>query len=366
MNNSKINLANKLNDMNLNGNFMLEPRLQEYLKKKLFYRENKTIQPCISPELEYQITQTDIKILREFLHGNKNIYDKNNYNKLIESKIKKPYFPSSKFKNKLEKNQVINNKLPVNRGMFIPDSGGRYYEDPISNINTIKDARDFPSLVKNDLMSFGRGFDPNDNKYNPRIDPKIDPGNEIFSKYDSQFKVTDRHNCSHHNKKKYNETSTYNKDPRNKYIISDLSKSKININNDSNTYDQEQRYGQQPIPSFNKSSEMDLDNKIVIPGIAYNSKKDLNCGNYNLESYFGKNLCLDTDLENTLVRGMPKTRPHNRSYGYRNPEENYYDYINEDFQSPDYSVLPWPQSGYSSRLDNKMLAKNRKYTREIM
>ena len=40
MHHSKIELIDKEKNMLLSGDVMLEPRLQEYLKKKTFYRKN--------------------------------------------------------------------------------------------------------------------------------------------------------------------------------------------------------------------------------------------------------------------------------------------------------------------------------------
>ena len=63
MHHSKLELIDKEKNMLLSGDVMLEPRLQEYLKKKTFYRKN-NVDPCIAPELEYQITPFDKKILK--------------------------------------------------------------------------------------------------------------------------------------------------------------------------------------------------------------------------------------------------------------------------------------------------------------
>ena len=74
----------------------------------------------------------------------------------------------------------------------------------------------------------------------------------------------------------------------------------------------------------------------------------------------------DSELEADLIKGMPSSRVKNRSYGYRNPQENYFDYIDEDYQSPDTSVQSWVRGGESTRLENKNPAKNRVYNRVVM
>src|SRR5438876_302756 len=95
---NNLNSTDKLKNMNCNDDIMLEPRLQEYLKKKKFYKEN-NIDYCISPEKEFQITSFDKKILKSFLKGKRDIYDNKNYNKMEKNNNKKKnLFPSSRFK----------------------------------------------------------------------------------------------------------------------------------------------------------------------------------------------------------------------------------------------------------------------------
>src|SRR5438309_11870462 len=76
---SKAELVDKLMNVNCKGDIMLEPRLQEYLKKKKFYKEN-DIEPCVTPEQEYQITDFDRKVLKAFLKGRKDLYNNKEFN----------------------------------------------------------------------------------------------------------------------------------------------------------------------------------------------------------------------------------------------------------------------------------------------
>lgn len=344
---SKAEIVDKLQNMYCNGDIMLEPRLQEYLKKKKFYKDN-SIEPCVSPEKEFLITAFDIKLLRNFLHGNRNIYDKNVHDKLSgksNSNNSKRSFPSKEFRDdkrvpKIEKSKK-QYEMPLNRGMFVPEDNGRYYDDIDNNNNSnsrIMDARDFPKID-------GRGFDLNETKFSPRIDPKIYRGEEKHSKYESQYRIPP--------------------DPRNEQIISDLSKKRNNYIDDneslfnSNTY--HSKYGSDATPTYSSISDMDMDNKLVIPNVASKSKKDMNSSDYRFESYYNRGNKRNDEMENNLSRGMPSYRPKNKSYGYRNPAENYYNYIDEDYQ-----VESWTRGGDATRLDNKNPARNKPYNREIM
>ena len=61
------------NLFNCNG-IMLEPRLQEYIKKKRFYKEN-SIEPSLPLEREFHITKDDIALIKSLFKGtNKNFY----------------------------------------------------------------------------------------------------------------------------------------------------------------------------------------------------------------------------------------------------------------------------------------------------
>lgn len=387
----------------------LEPRLQEYMNKKKFYKQN-NIEPGISVEQEFQITPEDKRMLRAYLNGDKNLYKKYDvvYNQLerkSQSHTKRrQYFPSREFRDddrvpKVQTDESTRNILPVNRGMFVPDNRGKYYDEPKGFGGVGKamlDARDFPEYEYEDtkkqnddnIEGFcasdfkdvpidGKGFNPNEERFYPTIDPKIDPGREKIhhDKYNSQFRIP---------------PNPYQRevdpDPRNKYIISDLRQpaadelGKLGAYDSRNNYkdhafigDYERRNDEtrskqfNQIPRYSSASDMDLDNKVVMPNLGSTARSELDYSDYRLANYFGQDkITRDPEIESELVRGMPSYRTPNRSYGYRNPSENYFDYIDEDFQNQDNSVMGFPRGGEATRLENKKLAKNRKYERTIM
>ena len=331
------------------GNIMLEPRLQEYIKKRKYYKDN-NIEPSIPLEREFSITSNDKKLLRAFLGGNTNVYKQEQYEKIMAEKKRNPNFPSSTFKEdpRVLKPIKQENKVPLNRGMFVPDKKSRYYEDPVvEQDDKILDARDFAD------NSF-KGFDVNYSKFNPRIDPKINPGYEEHDKCDSQYRISDGSvydscvydSCAPQNKRKHhmdtkNSYKDYNDDPHQTYLNYDLiddyehnmnrvKKSHTNINTHTHTKSQ----------------------------IKPNIKSHPDAALFNQSR-------INTEVESELIRGMPTMRPHNRSYGYRDTFENHFDYIDDDFQNPDNTDL-WVRGGEATRMDNKMATKNRTYVREIM
>jgi hypothetical protein len=66
--------TNYYSDMfDCNDGFLLEPRLQEYIKKKDYYKKNNII-PNVPAEHEFEITKEDIRRIKAFLKGDKDIY----------------------------------------------------------------------------------------------------------------------------------------------------------------------------------------------------------------------------------------------------------------------------------------------------
>lgn len=327
---SKDNII-KTNNMLCEGNIMLEPRLQEYIKKKKFYKQNNIHSP-ISPEKEFNITNKDRKILKDFLGGRKNMYLKGN--KYIEPKndITKKSFPSKTYRDGDSRvlkpnNFKYNNDVP-NRGMFYSDNPNEYYKQDMIPLDVNMDSRDFGVFTNYEKNGFtnedtnglfmtdsknddGYGWNLNESKFNPRIDPKIDPGVEEHNKLKSQYRIGPN-------------------------------------NNNNNNYVDNIKYSEK--------SDVDYESKKFIPNVSSNVRKDLNTSSYDRMPVFNKDY-MNTELETSLVRGMPSNNK-SKSYGYRNSDEHYYDYINDDFQHPDNVVMPFPRGGEGTRQYDKGMAKN--------
>lgn len=333
-----------LGNVSCSGNMMLEPRLQEYIKKRQYCRDN-DIEPTVPLEKEFSITNTDKKLLRTFLSGNTNVYKQAQYEKLISEKPKQKSFPSTYFKEdpRVLKINKSENKTPLNRGMFVPDKKDRYYEDPVvKQDDKIFDSRDFSERAF-------KGFDAVNSKFNPRIDPKINPGFEPHDKCDSQYRVSDGSvydSCAPQNKRKYNRDdknsyNDYNNDPHQTYLNYDLMDDYSNNMNRVKKSQQVQSHQNRPRQNQSQLKKSHPDAKML------NQTKR------------------NTELESELIRGMPTMRPHNRSYGYRDTFENNFDYIEDDFQNPDNTDI-WVRGGEPTRADNKMATKNKTYVREVM
>lgn len=69
-----------------------------------------------------------------------------------------------------------------------------------------------------------------------------------------------------------------------------------------------------------------------------------------IREQFYTNVEMDPDILSDMKLGMPiRTR---KTYGFDDPFEHYYDYIDGDMQLPEHVVMDFPRGGESSRLAN--------------
>lgn len=217
-------------------NIMFDPRLQEYMNKKIYYKNN-NIMPCIPLEMEYAITQEDLEKIKNYINPKQKI---------------NPYVQPDHHEPKIQYKQ-------------------RVYDESLRKCNESK-LNHFPSTKI--------------------INQKLDKHKDlpVFLSGHIKLPKTERQYATNE-------------------CIDTL----------------KQRYD---------------DNKLI----NFNSDKNL------------------TEHIADMQLGMP-SQTH-KSYGYDNPYEHYYDYIDEDIQDPNHIVLPFPRGGESARLVNK--AQKPTYTREIM
>ena len=94
------------------------------------------------------------------------------------------------------------------------------------------------------------------------------------------------------------------------------------------------------------------------------SNGDLNTANYRMMPFFSdpnasNNDRFQVDVESAMIRGMPQHTT--KSYGYRNPSENYFQYDIENQFAPDAPGLveDWVRGGIATRNSNKVTARPR-------
>lgn len=303
----KETLVKMLQFTPVDGGIMLEPRLQEYIKRRKFYQDN-NIKPSVSAEREFMIDQRDIRAIKSYFKGQQKNYGYIDTDNNADSNSNK-YFPSKSFRDKDPRVQKLKktnkNKKVSNMGMFVPDKNEHYYDEPARPINDILDGRD---LEDKDF----KGFEPYDSKFNPRIDNNINA---------TTSSVPDISTLSNFDKRK------------SRYHVDDV---------------------------------LCTEHKNAKKRHRRREKNDKNIISYNMKDAIRNNYGVDTnevDLDTYMMRGVPDHT--SGSYGHRNPAEHYFDYIDPNYQSAENSVESWTRGGESTRLNNKK-SKREAYKRDLM
>lgn len=209
---------------------MFDPRLKEYLDKKIYFKKNK-MTPCIPLEVEYAITHDDVIKIKKYLEG----------------------------------------------------------------------AKELPIILPDETTEF--------NVYPPNIYYKKKLHYDKIEKYD-KYKQ-DKHDPHFQNVIDYVEEKTQ---------LPIFMSSIIHKNKSNRTY---------------------------------NNNKNKCINTIREEYHSGKPL--DPEIMNDLMLGVPSHTT--KSYGFNDPFEHYFDYIDNDIQDPDHVVLPFPRGGISARLENKKQVK---------
>lgn len=347
------------------GNIMLEPRLQEYLKKRTYYKTN-NIEPSVPLEMEFMITDSDLNRIRCFLKGDKQIYETNRQGDFFDSNECVGYDDSKKFN-------------------FFP-SRELFKEDPHYKLQQKKMARDKQAMeqrhnyenyqfmkpldsnrmnIYNNQISYDNSTllgSQNSNNFKDSFDiPKfLDDGFEMESKYKQNpnlFKNTDTRKYNNPPNTQYRQRVPTLRD--NKIDDKDCIPHNNNLNNIIGNLD---TYTNSVSMNYQGSNEMDYDNKMVMPNMNSGGRKYINTAGYQSIPLMAKDGLRDIEMEN-LMKKLPSKDTKKKSYGYSNPAEHYFDYITEDMQQPDHVVLPFPRGGSATRQTNK--TASRPYKRDI-
>lgn len=381
--NTKKDIVYQLMNLGCDGEMSLEPRLQEYIKKKKRYTDD-NIKPCVPLEREFMITKDDISHIKTFMKGGKKIRNKKDWKKRNLCHPK-PTFPSSYFDNdsrvpkphKPEKHAQV-----TNRGMFYPGPKGQFYDENEDSSYMPIDSRDFKDNT---------GFELNDTRFDPRVDPHIYPGIEQHNVNTSPFKVRDPPKISHKTKQRSRSTryesienlEGYSDDDSNYSCDSNMSDdymdvgmaNKLKPGSVDTLTSRSNRGRKRNEPAFKRASYMDRPANVVVPAIAEYANKNITNNMLNDVTKDPRNATYlnefdrsasefgNADLETCLTYGAPTHTK--KSYGFRNPVEHYYQYIDDDLQDPDHVVFPIPRGGISTRLDNTKSAK-KPYYRDIV
>jgi len=338
-----------------NNGIYLEPRLQAFIEKKKYYRKNNIV-PSIAPEIEFQITHSDAQRLKNWMNGDKDIYNHNTQEQYQNLDISQdlernpdsaaPKFDFdpeaaykaderyTRFAKKMERNEAAQSQR-YNR-----DSLGQDFENawkPLTNLH-ISDpeigcnTHNFRNQYDERNFIIGKNSSQDTksypNKYKTTVNPQISQQNKYYDLYEEDRQVAPK--LDYKNRTRMQETNMYH-NPDIENILGKL-----------DTYERKiQR-------SYQHKSEMDTETKINIPSLSSNGKKNLNTSSYHSMPFMGRGEGIRDINSEILMQNGSHTRT-SKSFGYFNPVEHYYDYISDDMQRPEHSVF---ERGSSTRLDN--------------
>lgn len=324
-----------INEVLIDGHMFLEPRLQQYIQKKKYYKKYgiETEQPL---EREYSISNNDIRLIRDYLNGKKEFYKyekKDKYLDLVDTSGQG--FSGLDFKND-ERYKRFQKKMERNKDATKQRHNYSAWDDG------------FTKLIPQEQSS----------QSNRNLDDRF------FSMDNSTY--TDNPYSSVHTDKKNKRNINYKHNIDNVFNGSDHKK-KSQITND--IIGNKKTYAKINDNKYNYENHLDVDAKRNNLSINHKGKKYHNTSSYTSVPYTESDILRDINLESNLRTGKDtiksdymeqKTNSRAKSNGYPNPAEHYYDYIYKN--NITHSIFPHPEN---SRKDNKK-AKNIAYERDIM
>jgi hypothetical protein len=328
-----------------NDGIMLEPRLMEYMNRKKMYKDN-DIESSVSLEKIYSITRDDKKRISGYMKGKRNLYTSHTLNtdshfidpsknKFVtleaESRSLDPHF--AKLQQKMQRHRDANTSRSNFSGM------GNVYQDTPYDFTNQPLSRPTASRYTSQEEDDDYLLDSRDT--------------ELFDNPHYIHHPKRRSNMTYHNKPK---TSMNNRlCARDLGYREDKEHSRA-IDKIIGTFDS---YANQQGNSLYRCAEIDMNSKRFIPSTASGNKREHKTTYQAVPYMSGINGIANIDMGNSLQYGVNSRA--GKEFGYKNPVEHYYDYIDQDMQQPDHVVH---DRGFPSRAENKTRA--RPYRRDIM
>lgn len=346
----------------------LEPRLQEYMRRKKFNQEN-DITPDIPEEQEFCITKDDKKMMKRHKQGKTKLYtgkrlakqshfvqpDTNGFDSMTADFKQDPRYERLKKKmtsHKRAQAQIRNfDGLDEDYDIFHrsnpydlrpdkrPSQIAKPYDDPMNDDLSWDENNDAFMMSSRDLV-----LGPS----RPRKEPRSSEIDSAYSDNRGQY-------CYNTNRKS-NNPSAYHHTPKISYrqrlqpqrVHGGLPHSR-DVQDVIGNLDNYNRHLDNTYEYINGCA--DLDTHTFIPDTRIGTQR----GNYNnyqaVPFRYGDGLP-DVCLEDSLRGGIRDSSK--KSIGFKNPFDHQFDYISEDISDPNHSVQMWPSM---TRGQNKEIAR---------
>lgn len=324
-----------------NQNIYLEPRLQEYITKKKYYKKN-NIKPDVSLEKEYNITKGDVRLMGAFLKGDRDMY---------EDKRQEEYYGD-------ETREIAQQFETDPDEMFKSDPRFKNYQTKMSrDKKAMKQRHEYNNLEQDYENAFGpitanvANERDNEEYLNIKQSQPFTAGGRDFG-YNSRYKYTDG---------EYTSPRMYgNAVPEIQYKDHIQYKQNnvpvrppIDHNPElANVLDKLDTYGQNLNGTYQNYSKFDTDLKVPAPKMKTNRPVP----------YMGMGGSVRQQKDGRAITcRYPQYNSKAKSNGFSNPSEHYFDYISNDISDPDHTCT---NRSISTRLDNQTTAKS--YRRDII
>jgi hypothetical protein len=322
------------------GTIQLEPRLQEYVRRKKFNREN-DITPNIPEEQEFGITKADIRLIKKHKRGDNNIYTQKTLStpkhfvkprNTIDT-TDKAYKNDPRYKR-------LQNKMKMNKQA----------REQINNLEGIDE--------NYTMFHQSNPYDMREDNRPSIVSKPYNRANDTIMINSREYiQNTDNVNSYNYNvNRKSNNQSAYHHTPNIAYKqrlqpqdVSGGLKHSRDINDVIGNIDNYNKHLNNSYEYINGGA--DLDTHTMTP----NTRTGTQRGSYN--SYqsvpfrYGNGLA-DVSVEDSLRGGYRDSSK--KSVGFRNPFEHQFDFISGDISSANHSVQMWPTM---TRGQNKEIAR---------
>jgi hypothetical protein len=373
-------------DMKFNNCLMyLEPRLQEYVKKKTYFTKN-DITPSIPLEQEYDITAYDVKRI------NKLMKCKNQENcgfsdgvLNLKSRIRPKcgYVQLSKYVVENPNKFVIQPKHPTTtlQQDGTSDYGSPSLKEQFGNVdNIINDRATYEPQNRNCSGSLNPKYKKIQNKYDVRIDNSSfsefrKPNDAEFDKWQDRRIFDDRNAGSLGSQErdwkqvydikpmKYRSVDYWSKNgnyfPGNNLEGRSINQAEVDIESTL----LRPSYVDQDTSGMSRESYIDKCYKVVIPGGRNNScytDEYLNTAFYKAVPFMGQGFGQgDIDVESAMKYGEATRNSKQKKTG--GALQDRFEELDRDIQDPTHIVLPFPRGGIDARAIDKWSKKDAQY-----
>uniref|UniRef100_A0A6C0E019 Uncharacterized protein n=1 Tax=viral metagenome TaxID=1070528 RepID=A0A6C0E019_9ZZZZ len=301
---------------------MLEPRLQEYMRRKQFNKQNNII-PDIDEEQEFSISKNDIEIINRYKKG-----------KTYSNICGGDYVKTSK---KMD-GAITDNKYEDDPRFQIMK------EKNMSNIRAKNMITDFEGIDKEyTIFHETNPYDRKQNIRNPKISkPYHTKGNNFM--IDSKDEMLYSQNNTNLSYNPNNKNRYYHHEPKiayNQVLTPQISNGGLkhtrNVNNIIGNLDNYEKH------LNNTYAYIDPDTK--------NNNREKEQNYRQVPLMYGQGIA-DVSLEDSMRGNVKDTKK--KSAGFKNPFSNYFSFISEDISSPEHTVNMRP---VNTRGANKEIAR---------